>query len=121
MTNIKEFLLRFGMNIIDSNNRISRYRYPSSIYNDPYMIDYNKMDFETEVLHTIQISESSLKKLFEFYERVDESVSSTGSLDIFFYHLNRQEKEEALRKKYPAVQKAYDQYKMLLKLSQSGE
>jgi hypothetical protein len=35
--------------------------------------------------------------------------------------MEQKERERALRDKYPAVKKAYEQYSLMLKLAESGE
>ena len=117
---IKEFLSRWRMNIVDSNRRT--HCYPKHItyyrYND---LDYPPISYETEILHTIQIPESDLEELVNFYERVEESIKYTGSMDVFNHYIEREKADKAFREKYPAVKNAYDQYMMLYKLAKSGE
>ena len=122
-TKAKEFLYRYDMNIVDSNRRYHRYppmrvRGLDKYGKDPYSYD---IPYETEILHTIQIPESSLERLMEFYERVEESMKYTGNIDVFNHYIQRQKDEKSFREKHPAVQKAYDQYQMLYKLAMSGE
>lgn len=112
------------MNIIDSNKRITHYR-PRSMYDifrgpDKLSYDYDET-YETETLHTIQIPESSLNELVEFYQRVEESMLQTGSMDVFSHYIQKQYDDKRLRESYPAVKKAYDQYMMLYKLAKSGD
>jgi hypothetical protein len=120
-TKAKEFLNRYRMNIVDSNRRYQSY-VPSYIGGfDKYDQPYRDIPYETETLHTIQIPDSSLERLMEFYERVEESMKYTGSMDVFGHYIQRQKDEKSFREKHPAVQKAYNQYQMLYKLARSGE
>ena len=116
----REFLSRWRMTIVDSNRRTPSY--PKHITYYQYD-DINNMPthYETEILHTIQIPESALEALVDFYERVEESMKYTGSMDVFNHYIERQNADKAIREKYPTVQKAYDQYMMLHKLAKSGE
>jgi len=121
-TKAKEFLYRYDMNIVDSNRRYQRYvpSYFGAL--DKYSHQqYHNIPYETETLHTIQIPESSLDRLIEFYERVEESMKYTGSMDVFNHYIQRRNDEKSFREKHSAVQKAYDQYQMLYKLAMSGE
>lgn len=85
--------------------------------------DHNPIDipYESETLHTIQISDSDLTALYDFYNRVEESMKYTGSMDIFNHYIQREKDEKKFREQYPAVQKAYEQYRMLFKLAKSGD
>jgi hypothetical protein len=109
------------MEIVDSNRRYQRYMPMYLMGLDKYGNRPCEIPYETEILHTIQIPESSLDRLMEFYERVEESMKYTGSMDVFNHYIQRQKDEKSFREKHPAVQKAYDQYQMLYKLAMSGE
>ena len=116
----KEFLSRWRMNIVDSNRRVHTYHLPEFLkYNLSEL--YAPTVYETEVLHTIQISESALESLVDFYDRVEESMKYTGSMDVFNHYIKQQKDDKEFRQKYPAVQKAYDKYMTLYKLAKSGE
>jgi hypothetical protein len=117
----KEFLQRYNMEIVDSNRRYQRYMPMYLMDLDKYSNGPCKIPYETETLHTIQIPESSLERLMEFYERVEESMKYTGSMDMFNHYIQRRNDEKSFRERHPAVQKAYDQYQMLYKLAMSGE
>lgn len=121
----KKFLYRYNMEIVDSNRRYQRYTIPTmsiSAYDkfkDEYL--HNPIHYETEILYTIQIPESRLESLVDFHDRVEESMKYTGSMDVFNDYIRRDKEEQAFREKHPAVQKAYEQYRMLYKLAKSGE
>lgn len=120
----KEFLRRYNMDIVDSNRRYQRYLPMSLNFRELDTYDknsYYNVQYETETLHTIQIPDSSLEHLMDFYERVEESIKYTGSMNVFDHYLQRQKDEKSFREKHPAVQKAYEQYQMLLNLARSGE
>jgi hypothetical protein len=44
-----------------------------------------------------------------------------GHYSLFEVLMQQKEEEQYLRKKYPAVQKAYEQYSMLLKMAEGNE
>lgn len=119
----RKFLYRYDMQIVDSNHRKQRYVMPEISVLDRY--DFDKISqpiyYETETLFTIQIPESRLESLVDFHNRAEESIRSTGSMDMFNHMLQKQKEEKAFREKNPAVQKAYEQYQMLYKLAKSGE
>jgi hypothetical protein len=88
--------------------------------------DYNKFlnepqIFDTEVLYTVEISESELDRIAEFESQVFNHMESRGHYNLFETLMEQKEQEVYLRDKYPAVKKAYEQYSLMLKLAQSGE
>ena len=122
--NAKKFLYRYNMEIIDANRRQQRYYMPprysiSARFDDEEL--YQNIQYESETLFTIQVPESKLEALVDFYERAEDAIRHTGSMDMFNHFLRKQDEEREFREKHPAVQKAYDQYIMMLNLAQSGE
>lgn len=119
----RKFLYRYNMEIVDSNRRQQKYVMPK--FSPRYSIEdeflHHPIYFETETLYTIQIPESRLEALLEFHSRAEESIKYTGSMDMFNHFLQQQKDEKEFREKHPAVQKAYEQYRMLFKLAKSGE
>lgn len=120
----KKFLNRYQMDIVDTNRRQQKCYLPprysiSARYADDEL--YQAIHYETETLFTIQIPESRLESLIEFHDRVEESMKYTGSMDMFNHFLQKQDDEREFREKHPAVQKAYEQYRMLYKLARSGD
>lgn len=119
----RKFLYRYNMDIVDNNRRRPVYEIPKVSMIDRYANDYlaRPIAYETETLYTIQIPESKLESLVDFYDRAEESIKYTGSMDMFNHMIQRQREEKEFREKHPAVQKAYEQYQMLYKLAKSGE
>lgn len=120
----RKFLNRYSMDIVDANRRQQKCYLPprysiSARYADDEL--YQPMYYETETLFTIQIPESRLEALVDFYDRAEDAIRHTGSMDMFNHFLQKQNDEKAFREKHPAVQKAYEQYQMLYKLARSGE
>lgn len=118
----RKFLHRYNMEIVDNNRRRPVYNIPEFRSSDRYADAYlaQPIVYESETLYTIQIPESRLESLLDFHERVEDSIKYTGSMDMFNHMLQRQKEEKAFREKHPAVQKAYEQYLMMLKLAKSG-
>lgn len=127
MTNIttKKFCYEHSIRVIDSSKRahkhtranVALFRYPD---------DYNKFSqepitFETETLHTVEISESELERIAEFESQVFNNMKQKGHYALFEVLMEQKEEEQYLRSKYPAVKKAYEQYSLMLKLAESGE
>lgn len=74
---------------------------------------------ETEPLYTIEISESELKKVAQIECDILDNLRRNGNLSFFERLIETERREESLRKAYPALKKAYDQYNIILKLIQS--
>jgi hypothetical protein len=120
----KKFLYRYNMEIVDANRRQQTCYLPpkysiSARYADDEL--YQSMYYETETLFTIQVPESKLESLIDFYDRAEDAIRHTGSMDMFNHFLQKQNDEKSFREKHPAVQKAYEQYQMLYKLARSGK
>lgn len=120
----KKFLYRYSMEIVDANRRQQKYYMPprysiSARYDDDEL--YQKIQYESETLFTIQVPESKLEALVDFYDRAEDAIRHTGSMDMFNHFLQKQDEERAFREKHPAVQKVYEQYQMLYKLAKSGD
>jgi len=91
-----------------------------------YHDDYNKfhqeyLTFDTEILYTVEISESELDRIAEFESRVFNHMTQKGHFNLFETLMEQKEQEQFLRSKYPAVKKAYEHYSLMLKLAESGE
>ena len=119
---IKDFLKKMNINLVDSNKRVRHYRVP--IHRQPVsftgIMDPAIDTYEEEILHTLQISQSDLEYLANLYQRLEESMRQTGSMDIFNHYIERERQDKAIRNNHAAVQKAYDHYQMLYKLAKSG-
>ena len=87
--------------------------------------DYNNLklteEFRTEDVYTLEISHCELTKISQFESQVFNHMRQQGHYDLFNYMMEQKEEEKLLRKKYPAVQRAYEQYSLMLKMAESGE
>lgn len=122
---LKKFCSNHAIQVVDTNKRACRYR-KVNIDFFRYSDDYNKVDTveiinETEPLYTVQIAESELEKIADFENMVFKHMAETGRYGMFEAMMYQKEEEQYLRDRYPAVQKAYEQYSMMLKLAKSGE
>ena len=81
---------------------------------DQKTMDY--IDFHREKLYNIQIPQSRLETLVEMENRFFNpvKVQDRGLYDLL---LEREREESAVRRSNPAVQKAYEQYRIMLGLS----
>jgi hypothetical protein len=90
-------------------------------HSDYNMIDRIESSFETETLYTVEISETELNRIADFEAQVFNNLSEKGHYNLFETVMEQKEQEKYLRSKYPAVQKAFEQYSLMLKMAQSGE
>ena len=87
--------------------------------------DYNRINqhlqYDTEPLYTVEIPKSELERICDFEQQVFGNMRQSGHYNMFEVLMNQKEKEKYLRKKYPAVDLAYTNYSLMLKLAESGE
>jgi hypothetical protein len=121
----KKFCAEHGIRVLDTNKRTYKHtKINVSLFQ--YDDDYNKFNniynnVETEVLYTVEISESELDRIAQFESQVFNNMKHHGHYSLFEVLMQQKEEEQYLRKKYPAVQKAYEQYSMLLKMAEGNE
>jgi len=124
--NIKKFLHYHNMQVIDDNKRAHRHtRMNVKYFNNP--VNYNEltamnaMNFGTEKLLTVEITESELERIADFEAEVFNNLKEHGHYRMFEHMAQLKEREQYIKNKYPAVKKAYEHYSLMLKLAESGE
>ena len=120
----KKFIQAHGINVLDTNKRASRYHKVNiNYFRDP--MDFNRVYedivINSEPLYTVEIAESELERIANFESEVFNNMKQQGHYRMFETLIEQKEHERALRDKYPAVKKAYEQYSLMLKLAESGE
>ena len=122
---VQEFINGHKIKVIDDNKRASRYSRMNMKYfhnsGDYNFVVPSAATLETEKLYTIEIAESELNKIAEFESHVFNNMRENGHYNFFEMLMEQKEHEKYLKNKYPAVQKAYEQYSLTLALAQSGE
>ena len=125
LQHLTDFIKYHRINIIDDNKRAHRHtRMNTKFFQLPE--DYNcfnqeNVNFDTEKLYTIEISESELEKIVEFENQVFNNLRASGHYRMFEVLMEQKEREKYLRDKYQAVNNAYKQYSLMLHLAESGE
>jgi hypothetical protein len=122
--NIKQFCQHHSINVIDTNKRASRYHKVNiNYFRDPKDFNrvYEDVVVDSDPLYTVEIAESELERIANFESEVFNNMKKQGHYQMFEIMMEQKEREQALRDKYPAVKKAYEQYSLMLKLSESGE
>ena len=124
--NIKKFVNRHDMQVIDDNKRAYKHtRMDVKYFNN--FADYNELTatdairYETERLLTVEITESELQRIADFEAAVFNNLKEHGHYRMFEHMTQLKEREKYLKNKYPAVKKAYEHYSLMLKLAESGE
>jgi uncharacterized protein YktA (UPF0223 family) len=120
---LKQWCHTHDIKVIDSSKRCSRYTVDHSYFNNPD--DYNyinqRFEYETEPLLVIEIPQSQLVKICEFEQQVFNNMREHGHYNLFETVMQQKQNEKRLRAKYPAVENAYKNYSLILKLAESGE
>jgi hypothetical protein len=124
--NVKKFVNYHRIQVIDDNKRAHRHtRMHVKYFHNP--ADYNElaemraMNFETERLLTVEITESELERIADFEAEVHNNLHNQGHYRMFERMTELKEREKYIKNKYPAVKKAYEHYSLMLKLAESGE
>lgn len=120
MDNFKDFCENYEVRVLNDQKRRAKYR-PVSFFTDPMRADIIrddlKSELETERVFTVEIPESRLRTLVEmerkFFNYLDHSK---GPIDLFQTLMDKEREEAYLRQTNPAVQKAYEQYSIMLNL-----
>lgn len=122
---VQEFCNNHQIKIIDANKRAAKYNKVDLRYfinsKDYNSITQDVIPFETEPLLTVEIQESELERIAQFEQQVFNNMRKHGHYDMFNYIMQQKEEEKYLKEKYPAVQKAYEQYSLVLKMAKAGE
>lgn len=116
---LKTFCNNYEVKVVNDTQRYARYR-PPTFFTDPKRADIIRNDIEdlrTEKLYTIQIPESSLKTLVELENRFYNHRNSEGMRDMFETLMDKEREEAFYRNSNAAVQKAYEQYSIMLNLA----
>ena len=117
---LKDFCRNYEVNVLNDQKRRARY-HPPRFFTDPSRADIIRNDiveFETEPVITLEIPESRLRTLVEMERRFFKwQKHSQGEIDMFETLMNKEREEAHYRHTNAAVQKAYEQYSVMLNLA----
>jgi len=117
---LKDFCRNYEVNVLNDQKRRARY-HPPRFFTDPARADIIRNDiveFETEPVITLEIPESRLRTLVEMERRFFKwQKHSQGEIDMFETLMNKEREEAHYRHTNAAVQKAYEQYSVMLNLA----
>lgn len=117
---LKDFCKNYEVNVLNDQKRRARYN-PPRFFTDPIRADIIRTDidkFETERVFTVEIPEGRLKALIELERRFFKwQRHNQGEIDMFQMLMDKEREEAYYRNTNPAVQKAYEQYSIMLNLA----
>ena len=117
---LKDFCRNYEVNVLNDQKRRARY-HPPTFFTDPERADIIRNDlvqFETEQVYTLEIPEGRLHALIEMEKRFFKWQRHTKTeVDMFETLMNKEREESYYRSTNSAVQKAYEQYSMMLNLA----
>lgn len=116
----RDFCENYEVRVLNDSKRRARY-YPPRFFTEPERADIIRNDiveFEHEKVYTMEIPEGRLRALIEMEKRFYKWQRHTrGEVDMFETLMNKEREEAFYRNTNPAVQKAYEQYSIMLNLA----
>ena len=117
---LKSFCENYEVRVLNDQKRRARY-YPPRFFTEPDRADIIRNDvveYETEKVYTLEIPEGRLRALVELERRFFKwQRHSQGEIDMFQMLMEKEREEAFYRQSNPAVQKAYEQYSIMLNLA----
>jgi hypothetical protein len=117
---LDQFCNNYEVRVLNDSKRRARY-HPPKFFTDPMRADIIRNDiveYETEQVFTVEIPEGRLRALVEMEMRFFKwQRHSQGEVDMFETLMNKEREEAYFRQSNPAVQKAYEQYSIMLNLA----
>ena len=117
---LNQFCENYEVRVLNDSKRRARY-HPPRFFTDPMRADIIQKDtvaFETEQVYTVEIPEGRLRALVEMEQRFFKwQRHSKGEVDMFETLMDKEREEAHYRHTNSAVQKAYEQYSIMLNLA----
>ena len=117
---LKDFCRNYEVNVLNDQKRRARY-HPPRFFTEPSRADIIRNDiveFETEQVITLEIPEGRLRTLIEMERRFFKlQRHSQGEIDMFQILMDKEREGANIRHTNTAVQKAYEQYSIMLNLA----
>jgi hypothetical protein len=118
--NFKKFCENYEVRVLNDSKRRARY-HPPRFFTEPERADIIRNDlveFENEKVYTVEIPEGRLRALIELEQRFFRWQQHTRSeVDMFQILMDKEREESYYRNTNPSVQKAYEQYSIMLNLA----
>ena len=120
MDELNKFCENYEVRVLNDSKRRARY-HPARFFTDPMRADIIQKDtvnFETERVFTVEIPEGRLNTLVEMERRFFNYVAHHDKpIDMFQTLMDKEREEAHSRHTNQAVQKAYEQYSIMLNLA----
>ena len=120
MDELNKFCENYEVRVLNDSKRRARY-HPAKFFTDPCRADLIRNDiieYETEKVYTVEIPEGRLRALVEMEQRFFKwQRHSKGEVDMFEILMDKEREEAHYRHTNQAVQKAYEQYSIMLNLA----
>jgi len=117
---VNAFCQNYEVRVLNDQKRRARY-HPPRFFTEPERADIIRNDiveYETEKVITLEIPEGRLRTLIELEKRFFRWHNhSKGEIDMFQTLMDKEREEAHYRHTNPAVQKAYEQYSIMLNLA----
>ena len=117
---LNQFCENYEVRVLNDSKRRARY-HPAKFFTDPSRADLIRNDiieYETEKVYTVEIPEGRLRTLVEMERRFFNYVEHHDKpIDLFQTLMDKEREEAHYRHTNPAVQKAYEQYSLMLNLA----
>ena len=117
---LNQFCENYEVRVLNDSKRRARY-HPPRFFTDPSRADLIRNDiveYETEKVYTVEIPEGRLRTLVELEQRFFKWQKHTkGEVDMFEILMDKEREEAHYRHTNAAVQKAYEQYSIMLNLA----
>jgi hypothetical protein len=120
MDELNKFCENYEVRVLNDQKRRARY-HPARFFTDPLRADIIQKDtieYETEKVYTVEIPEGRLRTLVEMERRFFNYVEHHDKpIDMFQTLMDKEREEAHYRHTNQAVQKAYEQYSIMLNLA----
>jgi len=117
---LDQFCKNYEVRVLNDQKRRARY-HPPKFFTDPERADIIRNDFveyETERVFTVEIPEGRLRTLVEMERKFFNYVQHHDKpVDLFQTLMDKEREEAHCRQTNQAVQKAYEQYSIMLNLA----
>ena len=117
---LAQFCENYEVRVLNDSKRRARY-HPPKFFTDPSRADLIRNDiveYETEIVYTVEIPEGRLRTLVEMERKFFNYIDHRGKpIDMFQMLMDKEREEAHFRYTNQAVQKAYEQYSIMLNLA----
>jgi hypothetical protein len=117
---LDKFCENYEVRVLNDSKRRARY-HPPKFFTDPSRADLIRNDiieYETEQVYTVEIPEGRLRTLVEMERKFFNYVAHHDKpIDMFQTLMDKEREEAHYRHTNSAVQKAYEQYSIMLNLA----